>query len=114
MHDHRVAGREVDAGGERDLVAEVAREPDDAEARIRRRGLEHQLVRAVAAAVVDEDRLGVAVERVHDLRRGARRAPRSRPPRCTRGLRASTWARSAQAFRDVGPQVAASVEGVSA
>ena len=31
------------------------------------RRLEHQLVRAVAAAVVDEDRLGVAVERVHHL-----------------------------------------------
>ena len=35
-HDHRVARREVDAGGERDLVAEVAREPDEPEARVRR------------------------------------------------------------------------------
>ena len=34
MHDHRVAGREVDARGERDLVAEVPREPDEREARI--------------------------------------------------------------------------------
>src|SRR5262249_14723750 len=66
--DHRVAGREVDAGGQRDLVAEVARQPDEPEPRVVARGLEHQLVGAVAAAVVDEDRLRVAVERLHHSR----------------------------------------------
>ena len=32
-HDHRVARGDVDAGGERDLVAEVPRQPDELEAR---------------------------------------------------------------------------------
>jgi hypothetical protein len=42
------------------------RQPRDADARIPGRRLLHELPGAVAAAVVDEDRLGVAVERVHD------------------------------------------------
>ncbi len=66
-HDHRVAGRDVDAGGEGDLVPEVPRELDQLEARILLCRGEQQLVRAVAAAVVDDDRFGVTVESVHQF-----------------------------------------------
>src|SRR5581483_4004904 len=55
-----------DPRGQRDLVAEVAGEAHDAEPRVGLCGLAHELVGAVGAAVVDEDRLGVLVERVHD------------------------------------------------
>src|SRR6185369_5701548 len=53
-------------------VSEVPREPDQAETGVGGRGLEHQLVGSVAAAVVDENRLGVAVERVHQLNQAGR------------------------------------------
>ena len=67
-HDHRVAQRDVDAGSQRDLVSEVAGELDEAETRLLPRRLDQQLVGAVAAAVVDDDRLRLAVEQVHDVR----------------------------------------------
>ena len=90
--DHRVADGEVDAGGERDLVAEVPRQPDEPKPRVGPGRREHQLVGAVAASVVDEDRLGVAVERAHQRARAARELLDRQLPRCTRGLRVSTSA----------------------
>jgi hypothetical protein len=49
-------------------MSEVAGELDDAETRLLVHRLDQQLVGAVAAAVVDDDRLRVAVEQVHDAR----------------------------------------------
>ena len=57
---------DVHAGGDRDLMAEVARQPHVAVARIVL-GLGGENDRAgIDAAVVDEDRLGRAVEAVHE------------------------------------------------
>ncbi len=79
--DHRddVADRVLEAGGERGLVAEVAREVHDAHARVGRGDAVEQLGRAVGAAVVDEDQLELEVG---DRGAGARaRTPRRAPPR---------------------------------
>ncbi len=61
--DHRddVADRVLQAGGERGLVAEVARQVDDAHARVGRGHAVEQLGRAVGAAVVDEHQLELVV-----------------------------------------------------
>ncbi len=58
VHQHdRVAARRVEPGGRRDLVAEVARERDDAQVRVGVGRAEQLLERRVAAAVVDQDHL---------------------------------------------------------
>ena len=62
--DDRVAGGDVHAGGDRDLVTEVPGKTKDLEARIGLPRREHQVVAAVAASVVDEDDLGGRVEAV--------------------------------------------------
>ena len=61
-HDHGIAAREVDPGGDRELMSEVAGELRDLEAWIALVHLDEHQVAEVGAAVVDEDRLGVAVE----------------------------------------------------
>ena len=66
-HDHRVARGQVDAGGQRDLVAEVPRQLDQLEPRVVLRRRRKQLVGAVSAPVVDDDRFGIADRRVHQL-----------------------------------------------
>jgi len=56
VHQHdRVAARRVDAGGRRDLVAEVARERDDPQVRVAFEPVEQEPARGIAAAVVDGD-----------------------------------------------------------
>ncbi len=63
QHD-RVAARDIEPRRRRELVAEVAREPHDHDARIGRGLREQQLRRAVGAAVVDEhDLVGVDARR---------------------------------------------------
>ena len=63
VHDHhRVApGRGVEAGGHRDLVAEVAGQRDHRDPLVGLAELEQQVERLVAAAVVDVDELEVEV-----------------------------------------------------
>jgi len=48
-------------------MPEVARKPDHTEPSVGTRGLQHQFARAIAAAVVDQDGLGITVERIHDV-----------------------------------------------
>ena len=67
-HRHGVAEGVLEPGGERRLVAEVAREVDDADARVGAGEAVEQLPRAVRAAVVDEHEL---VLEVRDRGRGA-------------------------------------------
>jgi hypothetical protein len=62
QHD-RVAARGIDAGGQGRLVAEIARQRDDLDARVLRVEREQGRERAVAAPVVDEDQLEVQAER---------------------------------------------------
>src|SRR4029450_2826325 len=56
---------EIEAGRDRELVTEVARELDRAEAIVRAARVDDQPVAAVAAPVVDEDDLGRPVEALH-------------------------------------------------
>ena len=58
----RAAGRVVEPGGERELVAEVAREADELDARVALVERAHQLEAPVGAAVVHEHHLGRPVE----------------------------------------------------
>ena len=48
-------------------MAEIPGQADELEPRVTLRGCEHQLVGAVGAAVIDEDRLGVRIQGAHDL-----------------------------------------------
>jgi hypothetical protein len=63
--DHRFADGEVDARGQRDLVAEVPRQLHELEARISCSDLEHELVGAIGAPIVDENRLRLRIEGIH-------------------------------------------------
>ncbi len=64
--DDRLARGAVHAGGDRDLVAEIARQLDEAVAAVGARlGLEDDGA-GVARSVVDEDRLGGRVERIEE------------------------------------------------
>src|SRR3954467_8981597 len=58
----------VETRGQRDLVAEVARQPDHANARVALVQREQELMAAVRAAVVDEEDLRRAVECVEHRR----------------------------------------------
>ena len=69
--DHRIAGGDVHAGGDRDLVTEVPGKTKDLEARIGLPRGHHQLVAAVAASIVDEDDLRGPVESVEQEREPA-------------------------------------------
>jgi hypothetical protein len=52
----------IEAGGQRDLMAEVAREPNHLDAGITVVQLAHNLVRSVDGSVVDEDDFARSVE----------------------------------------------------
>jgi hypothetical protein len=60
-HDHRGAASVIDTGAQRHLVAEVAREVDDADAVVAGHDALEELERAVGAAIVDVDDLEVEV-----------------------------------------------------
>src|SRR2546430_12965684 len=62
--DDRVARRAVEAGRDRHLVAEVAREPEHLETGVAPAQVREQVGAPVRAAVVDEDHLGGAVQAV--------------------------------------------------
>ena len=76
--DRRVGVAHVEAGGHRRFLAEIARQVDDADARIVVLRREQAVERRVGAAVVDEDEvegdallgqhLGVAVDRLEERR----------------------------------------------
>ena len=66
--DHGLAPSDVEPGRQRDLVAEVARQPDDLDAWVAGMQLDGQTVGAVAAAVVDEDDLPGPVQGVEHRR----------------------------------------------
>ena len=70
--DDGLAGRVREAGRQRDVLAEVAREADDLDPRILRGRRGEHAERAVAAAVVDEDDL----ERLADALEDRARSPR--------------------------------------
>src|SRR5690606_37229987 len=61
--DDRVPEGVVDAGGDGDLVPEVAGQVDDRDAVVAPGQLDEAVERAVRAAVVDEDELDVDVDR---------------------------------------------------
>jgi len=65
--DHRPAPRVVQAGGGRHLVAEVARQGDDADGRVSARKVGEDGTRAVGAAVVHEDHLVALAQGVEVL-----------------------------------------------
>ena len=78
MREDDVAARGLEPGHQRGGLAEVAAEPDRADARVLAGQLGEHLPGAVAAAVVDEDELGRPVRAVREHRRRARRASAAR------------------------------------
>ncbi len=69
--DRRVAAAMVEAGRDRDVAAEVAREPERADARVRRAEPSQDIERSVAAAVVHEDEFPIVVgQRSQDVVHG--------------------------------------------
>src|SRR5690606_3383060 len=69
--DDGVAGGGVEAGGDSDLVAEVAGQAEHLDAGVFSGPVEKDLQRAVGAAVVDEDQLAVAGLFIHERGDGA-------------------------------------------
>src|SRR3954451_11265244 len=70
-HDHGVTGRDVQAGGDGDLVSEVPGEPQELEARVGGPRRAHPLVARIARPIVDQNHLRGPVEAVEEARQAA-------------------------------------------
>ena len=92
-----LARAQIEAGGQRELVAVIARQVDRDQARIALGQRLHHRPAAVARAVVDQhDLIILAGHRRGRLARAGREARAGRPPRCSRERRSKAKERSSR------------------